>query len=115
MAVKEVALLPNGLREAGVIRDYALLGAVAQMRYTETVSTFDADADVTDYEGIPLRVVRPGHLAAIALSVGRLKDFNRIPALLDAGAVSLEETETLATPQGLAEKWMAFRKRFLDE
>ena len=28
---------------AGVIRSYALFGAVAQMRYTEPVATLDAD------------------------------------------------------------------------
>jgi hypothetical protein len=31
------------MRDAGVILDYALFGATAQMRYTEPVATFDAD------------------------------------------------------------------------
>ncbi len=41
--MKEVARLLNEMRGAGVIADYALFGAVAQMRYTEPVATLDAD------------------------------------------------------------------------
>jgi len=41
--VKELAQLLNEMRTAGVIRDYALFGAAAQMRYTEPVATLDAD------------------------------------------------------------------------
>ena len=33
----------NEMREAGVVLDYALVGDVAQMRYTEPVATLDAD------------------------------------------------------------------------
>lgn len=41
--VKEVAILLNAMRDRGVIADYALFGAAAQMRYTEPVATLDAD------------------------------------------------------------------------
>jgi hypothetical protein len=41
--VRELAQLLNEMRSAGVIQDYALFGAVAQMRYTEPVATLDAD------------------------------------------------------------------------
>ena len=41
--MKNVAKLLNEMREAGVIKDYAVFGAVAQMRYTEAVATMDAD------------------------------------------------------------------------
>jgi hypothetical protein len=41
--MKEVAELLNSMLDAGVISDYAVFGAVAQMRYTEAVSTMDAD------------------------------------------------------------------------
>lgn len=41
--MKLVAELLNEMRAAGVIADYALFGAVAQMRYTEPVATLDAD------------------------------------------------------------------------
>lgn len=41
--MKEVAQLLNEMRASGVILDYALFGAAAQMRYTEPVATLDAD------------------------------------------------------------------------
>lgn len=41
--MKELVQLLNEMCEAGVISDYALFGAVAQMRYTEPVATLDAD------------------------------------------------------------------------
>ena len=43
----EVAKLLNRMVEDGVILDYAVFGAVAQMRYTEAVTTLDADILVT--------------------------------------------------------------------
>lgn len=47
--MKEIARLLNDMIEAGVITDYALFGALAQIRYTEPVATIDADVLV----GIP--------------------------------------------------------------
>jgi len=41
--MKEVAQLLYEMRASGVIIDYALFGAAAQMRYTEPVATLDAD------------------------------------------------------------------------
>ena len=41
--MKEAAELLNCLLVEGLITDYAVFGAVAQMRYTETVVTMDAD------------------------------------------------------------------------
>ena len=41
--MKLVARLLNEMRAAGVIVDYALFGAVAQMRDTEPVATLDAE------------------------------------------------------------------------
>jgi hypothetical protein len=41
--VIEVARLLNGMRDDGIIRNYAVFGAIAQMRYTEPVATLDAD------------------------------------------------------------------------
>lgn len=41
--MKEVAQLLNDMIAAGIITDYAVFGAVAQMRYTEAIATFDAD------------------------------------------------------------------------
>ena len=47
--MRELAELLNQLRDAGVIVNYALFGALAQMRYTEPVATVDADVLV----GVP--------------------------------------------------------------
>ena len=41
--MKELAQLLNDMQVAGVINNYALFGAMAQMRYTEAVATLDAD------------------------------------------------------------------------
>jgi hypothetical protein len=41
--VRDVAVLLNALKSSGIVLDYALFGAAAQMRYTEPVATLDAD------------------------------------------------------------------------
>jgi hypothetical protein len=41
--VRELALLLNEMKNASIVSDYALFGAIAQMRYTEPVATLDAD------------------------------------------------------------------------
>jgi hypothetical protein len=162
--------LLNAMRDAGVISEYALFGAIAQMRYTEPVATLDADvlvavppqtlellkpiyefcaarghrpegaairvgawpvqfvpvfsrltqealeeAESADFEGIPLRVVRADHLAVIALSVGRAKDFARILGLLESNSVSREQVARLAARHGLADAWTRFEARFLND
>ncbi len=168
--MKELAQLLNGMREAGVISDYALFEAAAQMRYTEPVATLDADvlvtvpgpegldklgliyrfcategyhpegeairvgawpvqfvpvfslltrealeqADTADFEGVPFRVVQAAHLAVIALSVGRAKDFARILALLESGSVTRQALADLAARHSLADAWRRFESRFLD-
>jgi len=45
--MKEIVLLLNEMTQEGVIANYALFGATAQMRYTEPVATLDADVLVT--------------------------------------------------------------------
>ena len=70
-------------------------------------------AETADFEGVALRVVRAAHLAVIALSVGRPKDFARILALLESGSVLQEEIAELAQRHGLATAWRAFETRFL--
>ncbi len=169
--MKELAQLLNQMLSAGVIVNYAVFGATAQMRYTEPVATLDADvrvavpapdrvdplsgvygfcaakgyrpegeaipiggwpvqfvpvfspltreateqAETADFEGVPFRVVQADHLAVIALSVGRAKDYARILALLESGSVSPAGIERLAGRHGLAEAWRRFEKRFLNE
>ena len=57
--MREVADLLNRMRAAGVITDYALFGAVAQMRYTEPVATLDADVLVAVAETDRADVLSP--------------------------------------------------------
>jgi hypothetical protein len=161
--VKEIARLLNDMLDAGVISDYALFGALAQIRYTEPVATLDADvlvgvpqpdkldvlgrgylpegeairvgdwplqfiptfssltreamknAEATEFEGTPFRVVRADYLAAIALEAGRAKDMARILALLESGSVTPEAVGLLAARHGLLDSWKRFEERFLSE
>ena len=164
----KVALLLNDMVEQGIIEDYAVFGAVAQMRYTEAVVTLDADilvalaepdkldvlspiyafcrergylpegeavrvgdwpvqfipafskltreairdAEIGDLDGIPLRVIRADYLAVIALSVGRAKEFARVLALREAGAVTDKEISDLAVRHNLTSEWNLFKERF---
>jgi len=163
--------LLNDMRSAGVIENYALFGAMAQMRYTEAVATLDADvlvavptperidvlagiyefcarrgfsaegeamkvgawpvqfvpvfssltrealeqADTADFEGTALRVVRADHLAVIALTAGRAKDYARILALLESSSATRDQIASLASRHGLADAWRRFEAKFLDE
>ena len=72
-------------------------------------------ADTAEFEAVPLRVVRADHLAVIALSVGRAKDFARILALLEAGSVTPEGIAILAQRHGLSDAWTRFETRFLND
>ncbi len=71
-------------------------------------------AETVDLEGRPIRVVRPDHLAVLALSVGRAKDFLRLLALLEAGSVVPAAVQRLAEKHGLSEQWQRFTERYLD-
>jgi len=73
------------------------------------------EAETTDFEGAPLRVVRADYLAVLALSVGRAKDFARILALIESGSVMPERIMELAGRHGLSDAWHRFKTRFLDE
>jgi hypothetical protein len=57
--MKEVAKLLGEMVEAGVIRQYAVFGAVAQMRYTEAIVTLDADVLVAVPDPDALDVLSP--------------------------------------------------------
>lgn len=72
-------------------------------------------AETVDFEGEPLRVARADHLAVIALSVGRAKDFARILALLESGSVSRKAIARLSARHGLLESWERFQARFFDD
>ena len=56
--MRDVAVLLNELKSSGIVLDYALFGAAAQMRYTEPVATLDAEVLVV--------VPSPGRLDMLA-------------------------------------------------
>jgi len=70
-------------------------------------------AEIQDLDGVPVRVVSSDHLAAIALSTGRAKDFARVLALLEAKTTTPERLAELAADHGLDREWAEFRRRFL--
>ena len=57
--MKRVAELLTEMLEAKVISDYAVFGAVAQMRYTDAVATLDADILVAVGDADSLDVLSP--------------------------------------------------------
>ena len=71
--MKAVARLLNDMLAAGIVHDYAVFGAVAQMRYTDAVATMDADILV----GLP---AGPG-----LIQLGPIYDFCRGRGYLPEG------------------------------
>jgi len=57
--MKEIAGLLNEMCQADIIKNYAIFGAVAQMRYTEAVVTMDLDVLVAVPETDSLAILRP--------------------------------------------------------
>ena len=57
--MKEIASLLGDMIQAGIITDYALFGATAQMRYTAPVATLDADVLVAPADAERLDVLAP--------------------------------------------------------
>ncbi len=104
-------------------RGYALEGAAVRVGDwpVQFIPTFSAlteeavrEAEQCEIQGAPIRVVRADHLAAIALAAGRPKDYARILALLESGAVTADRLEEFAARHGLSAEWQRFRSRFLE-
>ncbi|MFO7871867.1 MAG: hypothetical protein R6V03_10615 [Kiritimatiellia bacterium] len=57
--MNDVAKLLNEMVNESIIRDYAVFGAMAQMRYTDAVATMDADVLVSVPEPDRLDVLTP--------------------------------------------------------
>jgi hypothetical protein len=78
--------------------------ALAQAQNVEIV--IDAEAGA-----VKTRVLRPEHLLAISLRVGRPKDGIRIIQFLDAGAVDRERLCDVLARHKLTDSWDAFCRR----
>jgi hypothetical protein len=65
--------------------------------YNQLVDEAIEQAQLLDYEGVPVRVVRPEHLVALALQTGGRKRRERAELLLEAGAVDEEQLRAILT------------------
>ncbi len=74
-----------------------------------------AQAVVTDLDGVPTRVMTAEHLVAIALQVGRAKDYARIVQFVESGALDDEKVADVLKRHGLLEKWNRFKLRYLQD
>lgn len=163
--MKNILKLMNGMKKEGLIKDYALFGAMAVAMYDEAISTMDFDmvvameqdgfvnmAPIYQYivnagyrmEGlhfiigdVPLDIVvikndpndilydalkhaqsiktdigtakvfTPDYLAAIALSVGRKKDYRKVDLLLNS---ITSDFSRILKKYGLTKKWNDYKK-----
>jgi hypothetical protein len=61
-----------------------------------------------EWDGHRVRVMRPEHLAAIALAVGRPKDRARVVHLVSLPRFDRARLEEIATRHGLLERWWSW-------
>ena len=69
--------------------------------------------EISDLDGVPVRVVLAEHLVAIMLSVGRLKDLARVQMFLSQEVVNLNVVGEIIQRHGLSEKWANFKSKVL--
>jgi hypothetical protein len=70
------------------------------------------DRSITkDFAGVPVRVFRPEHLAAIALKLSRTKDKLRLAQLIENHAVNEADLSSVLTHYDLLDRWMQFKKQ----
>lgn len=62
-------------------------------------------AQIIEYQGVPVRVIRPEHLAALFLRTGGEKRRERIRLLLEAGAIPMGALNDLLSRYNLLDEW----------
>ena len=70
-------------------------------------------AQTLDYEGTPVRVALGEYLMAIALKVGRLKDYARIEMFVAQEVFDNERFEEIIVRHELKEKWLEYKRKYL--
>jgi hypothetical protein len=100
MAMQQTLAVLNAMEADRVIGRYAIAGAIAAYNYVGATVTDDLDvlAQADDVEiqlhesaaPVKSRVLRPEHIVATALRVGRPKDFIRIVQFLEQAAVNID-------------------------
>ena len=74
-----------------------------------------AEAVQADVDGVPARVFRAEHLAAIALQTGRAKDKARLLQFLEEGALDDARFREIIRRHELVETWTKFERQFLSD
>lgn len=67
----------------------------------------------TEVDGLRTWVMTAEHLVALALQLGRAKDFARILQFIDAGVLDEAKLDQILTRHDLLAKWERFGDRFL--
>ena len=111
------------LREKGYV-EHQKEGIVIEgwpVQFLPVASDLDAEAlarareieiPISEAEGtVKTRVLRPEHIVAISLGVGRPKDFLRIAQFLEEEAVDRKLLSDVLSRHGLADAWQSFCKR----
>jgi hypothetical protein len=70
--------------------------------YNELVDEAVEQARTIEYDGVPVRVVRPEHLVALAIQTGGRKRRERAELLLESGEVDEAELDRVLSRFGLA-------------
>ena len=63
-----------------------------------------AEALVTRYHAVQVRILRPEYLTAIALQTGRAKDKERVVRLLESGTLDRDVLSRIVEKYGLTDK-----------
>jgi len=72
-----------------------------------------AQAIATEVEGVPTRVMTAEHLVALALQLGRGKDYSRILQFIEAGVLDVPKLDQILARFHLLAKWEEFGDKFL--
>jgi hypothetical protein len=70
------------------------------------------EANVVPWEDITVRVMRPEHLVAICLEMGRIKDDERIARFIEQEAFDDGALRRVLADHGMLEKWERFMRRY---
>ena len=73
-----------------------------------------AESVATKVEGVATWVMSAEHLVAIALKIGRSKDYIRILQFLEHDAVDRNRLQVVLERHGLTSKWHQFERKYLE-
>jgi hypothetical protein len=83
--------------------------------YNDLVEEAVRTARALDYEDVPVRVIAPEYLAALALQAGGVKRRERIAQLLEAEVINRDQLADLLSRHDLDETWQRYWGRLGNE